>query len=85
MVRSLLDAVDVVLEGGVTPGVVLLLLERKQKNAPTRRAMGTDTTQNPSKTRYGGPEGKQGEAFGGGGGGGSERGGRTRFTIAVAE
>lgn len=33
MVRRLLDAVDVVLEGGVTPGVVLLLL---RLNPPPR-------------------------------------------------
>lgn len=41
VVRRLLDAVDVVLEGGVTPGVVLLLLRlhrhpQTKKRAPER-------------------------------------------------
>lgn len=37
MVRRLLDAVDVVLEGGVTPGVVLLLLDEKKQQHDNKR------------------------------------------------
>lgn len=63
VVRRLLDAVHVVLEGGVTAGVVLLLLQKKnKKSTPTRRAMETSTTQIQAKHVT---EGKRGEGFGG--------------------
>lgn len=80
MVRRLLDAVDVVLEGGVTPGVVLLLLNKKNIGK-RQQALGTDITKKKkkSKQKRSGKEGNKG------GGGGLERGGRNRLTIAVAE
>ena len=69
VVGRLLDPVHVVLEGGVTPGVVLLLL--REKTSTTRQTMGTGTEKKGSqaknvrarRTSTGQAQGKHGEGF----------------------